>query len=116
MSNDRRTVASAHARMDSLEGKLDAILALLEDKQPAKTSKAPKAEAKKSASKATPAPVKYEFTGERKGDAQGKKLQRSNRLDFIKAHAWATSGMSCSALRTAVASGKRVNKGWNVAL
>lgn len=90
-------------RVTALEGGVSAA--------PAKKANTRKAKAVK------PAPVAtaYEFSGARVENGT-RKLTRSNREAFIKAHGWATAGMSTNALRQAVAAGARVNKGWNVAI
>lgn len=56
----RKTVASAHARIDALDAKLDQILAVLEAREPAKTVRAPKARK----AKADPKPTKGAQTRE----------------------------------------------------
>lgn len=93
------------ARLTALEGKATVAAA------------SPKGKANTRKPKAAPAPVavRHEFTGQRVENGT-RKLTRANREAFIKAHGWATQGMSTNALRNAVAAGARVNKGWNVAI
>ena len=74
MSNNRVTLASTNARIDSLESKLDAILAHLEPKAPAK----PQPKAAKAPKKA--APKKPQPKADRK-------LCKATRLAFIAAAA-----------------------------
>lgn len=57
----------------------------------------------------------HTFSGERVGTGS-RKLTKHNRKAFIAAHAWAKPGFSTAAIRSEVAAGAKVNKGWNVAI
>lgn len=101
----RTTLATTNARLDSVEAKLDRLIAALETKAPAK----------KVTRKAPVVTSGHTFTGERVSNGT-RKLTKGNRKAFIAAHGWAKPGMSTSMLRNAVAQGSKVNKGWNVAI
>lgn len=98
----------------------EAVLALIEPDAPAKVtrpaSKAPKT-AKPQVKRVTREvrTASHAFQGERVGTGT-RKLTKANRAAFIAAHAWAKSGFSTAALRSEVAMGAKVNKGWNVAI
>jgi hypothetical protein len=118
--SERITLKSLSARQDSIEAKLDRLIAALEPKAPAKTvtkaePKAPrKAKTQPKAAYVAMA-TSHTFLGERVGTGS-RKLTKENRKAFIAAHAWAKPGMSTSTLRSEVAMGRKVNKGWNVAV
>ena len=89
-----------------------AIPAELAGGQPAKTQR------RKPQPKAAVREVRaasHTFSGERVGTGT-RKLTKQNRKAFIAAHAWAKPGWSTAAIRSEVAAGAKVNKGWNVAI
>ena len=96
-----------------------AVQAVLAAEQPAKAVTQPKAAPK--ASRRQPKAdrvvmaTSHTWLGERVGTGS-RKLTQANRKSFIADHAWAKPGMSTNTLRSEVAAGRKVNKGWNVAI
>lgn len=115
--NTTQRLTSLETRMDGIEGKLDRLIGLVEPKAPARVTRPAKPARRKPQPKADREvrSAEFAFTGERVGTGP-KALTRQNRKAFIAAHAWAKPGFSTSAIRSEVAMGAKVNKGWNVAI
>ncbi len=95
-----------------------ALAAHLVPAEPAKVTPPAKPAKRKAPAKPVTREVRsasHTFTGERVGTGS-RKLTKGNRKAFIAAHAWAKPGFSTAAIRSEVAAGAKVNKGWNVAI
>jgi len=109
--------AIAASLLPTIEGLVnEALAAHIDADAPAKVAKpkARKAPAKKAVTREVRS-ASHTFLGERVGTGS-RKLTKANRAAFIAAHAWAKPGFSTAAIRSEVAAGAKVNKGWNVAV